>query len=56
MGLLAQMYVNFIEVFYYAVHNKEWNENPAQLHAGEESFTYFVPMTRFAWVEVVVPF
>lgn len=36
MGLLAQMYVNFIEAFYYVVHDTEWNENPAWFHAGEE--------------------
>lgn len=27
MGLLAQMRVNFIEVFYNAVHNLKWSEN-----------------------------
>lgn len=29
MGLLAQMHVNFIEVFYNAVHNVKWNEKPS---------------------------
>lgn len=56
IGLLPKMYVNLIEVFYYVVHNTKWNENPAQLHAGEERFIYFVLKIRFACVELVVPF